>query len=120
MNVAPASSLLSGPGALVGAAGQPAAAPARPSPADVQKAARQFEAILVRQLLAPSIDPLMNGSSLGSSQGGGSGGGVYGYLLTDSLAGSIAAGGGLGLASVLSRQFTSAADATGGTDPDSP
>ncbi len=105
MNVAPVSSVLAGPGALVGAMGHDTGVPARPSPADVQKAVRQFEAILVRQLLSPSIEPLMNGSSLGGGATG-SGGGVYGYLLTDRLAGSIAAGGGLGLAPVLSRQFS--------------
>ncbi len=120
MSLAPVSSILSGPGALIGAAGPSGVSPARPSPADVQKAVRQFEAILVRQLLAPSIDPLMNGSTLGSTPGAGSGGGVYGYLLTDSLAGSIAAGGGLGLASVLSRQFSSAGDDLAGSDPEQP
>lgn len=105
MNVAPVSSVLAGPGALVGGMGHGSAVPARPSPADVQKAVRQFEAILVRQLLSPSIKPLMSGSSLGGGAAG-SGGGVYGYMLTDTLAGSIAAGGGLGLAPVLARQFS--------------
>lgn len=83
---------------------------AKPSPAEVQKAARQFEAIMVRQLLAPSIEPMMNGGALGG-EGGGQGGGVYGYLLTDTLAGSIAQGGGLGLASVITRQLAPATSA---------
>lgn len=87
-----------------------AGAATKASPADVQKAARQFEAILVRQLLSPAIEPLMNGGALGGSQGaGGQGGGVYGYFLTDTLAGSIASGGGLGLADVLTRQLAPAA-----------
>lgn len=79
---------------------------AKPSPAEVQKAARQFEAIMVRQLLAPSIQPLMEGGGLGGAgAGGGQGGGVYGYLLTDTLATSITQGGGLGLSSVIARQL---------------
>ncbi len=80
----------------------------KPSPAEVQKAARQFEAIMVRQLLAPSIQPLMEGGGLGGAgagAGGGQGGGVYGYLLTDTLATSITQGGGLGLSSVIARQL---------------
>lgn len=89
----------------------------KPSPAEVQKATRQFEAILVRQLLAPAIDPIMNGGSLGGGEGG-SGGGVYGYLLTDTLATSIAEGGGLGLATVLSRQLAPSSSQTAPTDAD--
>ena len=87
-----------------------AAAP-KATPAEVAKAAQQFEAILVRQLLAPAIEPMMNGSMGGEAGPGSSGGGVYGYMLTDVLANSVSQGGGLGLASVISRQLSSAASA---------
>lgn len=75
---------------------------ARPAPEDVQRAAKQFEAILVRQLLAPAIEPMM-ANSLGGS---GSGGGVYGYMLTDALASSITQGAGLGLSAVVQSQLS--------------
>jgi len=88
----------------IGAAG----APARTSPADLQKASRQFEAILVRQMIGPAIEPMMSGGSLGGSEGSGSGGGVYAYMLTDVLSNSITQGGGLGLSGVISRQLSSA------------
>ncbi|MBL9205553.1 MAG: rod-binding protein [Opitutaceae bacterium] len=73
------------------------------TPADVKKAASQFEAIILRQLLTPAIEPIMSGGLGGA---GGSGGGVYGYMLTDVLATSLSQGGGLGLAQMLSRQLT--------------
>ncbi len=80
----------------------------KPTPAEVTKAAQQFEAILVRQMLAPAIEPMMNGSMGGKAGPGSSGGGVYGYMLTDVLANSVSQGGGLGLASVISRQLSPA------------
>ncbi len=76
------------------------------TPEDVKKVAEQFEAIIVRQLLKPAIDPIMSG---GGGQGGaigGGGGGVYGYLLTDVLAGSLAEGGQLGFAHLIEQQLT--------------
>jgi peptidoglycan hydrolase FlgJ len=73
------------------------------APADVRKAAAQFEAILLRQLLSPAIEPLMNGGLAGAS---GTGGGVYGYMLTDVLATSLSQGGGLGLAQLLTQQLS--------------
>ena len=82
---------------------------AQPSPKQIQAAARQFEAIILRQLLTPAIEPLMShglgGDSAGKSSGGG-GGGVYGYLITDVLANSLSQGGGLGLARILEKQLT--------------
>ena len=60
-----------------------------PSQAEVQKAAEQFEAVIVRQLIE-----------------GVNGGGIYGYMLTSTLADKITDGGGLGFASMLSREFT--------------
>jgi len=72
-------------------------------PAAVKKAASQFEAIILRQLLAPTIEPIMSGGVGGEKSAGGS---IYGYMLTDTLAGSLAKGGGLGLGSMLERQLT--------------
>ncbi len=87
------------------------APPRKPSKEELAKAAQQFEAIMVRQLLAPAIEPLMEGGSLTGEESSQSGGGVYGYMLTDVLAGSISQGGGLGLASVITRQLSPAAPA---------
>ena len=85
----------------------PAAPNARPAPADVRRAAQQFEAILMRQLLAPAIEPMMNGSPGG--EGGAGGGGVYSYMLTDVLSNAMTQGGGLGLGKILERQMSPAA-----------
>lgn len=83
---------------------------------EIKRAAGQFEAIILRQLLAPTIEPLMSG---GSGEGGGSGGGVYGYMLTDVLANSLGAAGGLGLSKMLTQQLTprGAPAADGATPP---
>ncbi len=87
------------------AGGAPASA--QPSPKQIQAAARQFEAIILRQLLTPAIDPLMSHGIGGDSKAtGGGGGGVYGYLVTDVLANSLSQGGGLGLARMLEKQLT--------------
>ncbi len=67
------------------------------SPADVKKVAQQFEAILLRQLLQPALAPLVAGSA---------GGGVYGYLLADTLAGTMSRGGGMGLGQVMEQQLS--------------
>ena len=75
---------------------------AKPSPAEAKKAAQQFEAIIMRQLLAPSIEPIMSGGLGGAS---GTGGGIYGHMLTEVLADSLAKGGGLGLGRMLEKQF---------------
>jgi peptidoglycan hydrolase FlgJ len=56
--------------------------------------AQQFEAILLRQLLGPTLQALP-----------GAGNEIYGYMLTDALAQKLSAGNGLGLASLLERQF---------------
>lgn len=71
-------------------------------PATIKKAASQFEAIIIRQLLAPSIEPIMSGGVGGDSAGGS----IYGYMLTDSLADNLSKGGGLGLARMLEKQFS--------------
>ncbi len=110
--IAPVSALAASVPADLARAAQDSAA-GKPSPAEVQKAARQFEAIMVRQLLAPSIQPLMEGG------GGGQGGGVYGYLLTDTLATSITQGGGLGLSNVIARQLAPSSSAAASLADDS-
>jgi flagellar protein FlgJ len=127
MNVSAVTSLGLPPAAAAAAEGallprDPAPGAARPnSPADVRKAAAQFEAILLRQLLSPAIEPLMNGGLAGAT---GTGGGVYGYMLTDVLATSLSQGGGLGLAQLLTQQLsprgTPAADAAGTAAADAP
>jgi flagellar protein FlgJ len=71
----------------------------KPQAEQAKAAAAQFEAILVRQFLQESV-----GSMLG--KGGGPEGNVYGYLLTDTLAQSLTAGGGLGMAKVLEQQLS--------------
>lgn len=73
---------------------------------EVKKVSAQFEAILVRQLLKPAIEPLMQGGMGGAGGAGGAGGGIYGYLLTDVLAGSLSQGRELGFARLLERQLT--------------
>ncbi len=78
-----------------------------PSPEDIKKAAAQFEAIIMRQLLAPSIEPIMSGG-LGGSSSAASGGGIYGHMLTEVLADSLARGGGIGLGRMLEQQLSSA------------
>jgi peptidoglycan hydrolase FlgJ len=85
------------------AIGRPVGARAARKSDDVSRAAGQFEAIILRQLLTPTIEPLMSGGLGGA---GGSGGGVYGYMLTDVLATSLGAAGGLGLAKMLTQQLT--------------
>ena len=79
--------------------GPPAAAQAPPTDkttANIAKASQQFESILLRQFLSESMKSLLQGGPTGQ---------VYGYLLTDSLAGSISEAGGLGLCSVLQAQL---------------
>jgi flagellar protein FlgJ len=73
-------------------------------PAAIKKAASQFEAIILRQMLAPSMESMMSGGLGGSKESGG--GGMYGYMLTDTLATSLSQGGGLGLARMLEKQLT--------------
>jgi Rod binding domain-containing protein len=74
------------------------ATPATPSskPAEAAKVPQQFESILLRQFLSESMKPLLQEGPAGQ---------VYGYLLTDSLAESVAGGGGLGLCSILQAQL---------------
>ncbi|HWL14410.1 MAG TPA: hypothetical protein VNR00_02320 [Opitutus sp.] len=72
----------------------------RNAPAEVQRkeVAAQFEAILVRQLLKPTMT-----SMLGDE---GAAGSIYGDLMTDSFATQLTRGGGLGLSRLLEQQLT--------------
>ena len=64
----------------------------------------QFEAIMLRQLLGDSLGDLMGGEKDAA-------GGIYGYMLTDVFASKLAAGGGMGLAKVISSQLAPKAEA---------
>jgi len=75
-----------------------ASAPEEPGKA----AAQQFEAILVRQLLGDALKPVL-GAEPGSEAPGSD---VYQYLVTDIVAQSVAQGGGLGIAKMLTPQLT--------------
>ena len=67
-----------------------------PDPAKLAKVSRQFESILLRQILGESMKPLLQSGPSGQ---------VYGYMLTDALAQKISDAGGLGLAHVLQAQL---------------
>jgi flagellar protein FlgJ len=75
-------------------------------PAAIKKAAQSFEAIILRQLLSPTIEPIMSGGMGGKPGPGAGGGSVYGFMLTDALANSMSKGGGFGLARMLEKQLT--------------
>ena len=65
--------------------------------AQAKVVAQQFESILLRQFLDKSVGSMM-GNAAGSD--------VFGYMLTDALAQSLAKGGGLGISSILQQQLT--------------
>jgi flagellar protein FlgJ len=70
------------------------------SPAEQRVAvAAQFEAILVRQLLGPTMTKM-----LGTGEGAAAS--VYGDMLTDTLATQLTAGPGLGLGRMMVQQLT--------------
>ena len=73
---------------------------ALPQDQQVKAVAGQFEAILMRQFLQDSVGKIMGGES------GGTGGSVYGYLLTDVLAGKLSEGGGFGLSKTFQQQLS--------------
>ncbi|HEY5227711.1 MAG TPA: hypothetical protein VIJ19_04175 [Opitutaceae bacterium] len=68
------------------------------TPAQRQKAAAQFEAILVRQLLSQSVGSMMGGE-------GHTAGLMYGDLMTNTLAQNLTAGKGLGLGKMIETQL---------------
>jgi len=69
----------------------------KPDPAKLAKASRQFESILLRQMLGESMKPLLQSGPSGQ---------VYGYMMTDALATQISNAGGLGLAHVIQTQLS--------------
>lgn len=68
------------------------------SAADRRKAGAQFEAILVRQLLGKSLTAML-GSETGAAAN------VYGDMLTDTIAGQLTSGQGLGLGRMIATQL---------------
>jgi flagellar protein FlgJ len=75
----------------------------RMSPAEQRRVvAQEFEAILLRQLLAPALQNMP-----------GAGNGMYSYMLTDAFAQKLSAGNGLGLSGMLERQFTPRGETVG-------
>lgn len=69
--------------------------------------ARQFEAILVRQLLSESMKSLIDGPKGQQS---------YGYFISEALADGITKGGGMGLRSILESQLRGQGDARRAAD----
>ena len=106
MDISAISSISASPGAAALAAvtgSAPASAPGGGNGSTVtaaqrQKAAAQFEAILVRQMLSKSVGSMMGGS-------GHTAGLMYGDLMTDVLAQKLTQGQGLGLGKMIARQL---------------
>lgn len=96
MSVTPVSALASARPMAFSAASLRNAAPTEQRAA----VAAQFEAILVRQLIGPSLSGM-----LGSGAGNGVAASVYGDLLTDTISQQLAAGQGLGLGRYLQHQL---------------
>ncbi len=88
--LAPTSGIATAPGAT---------ADATTTPAQRKKAAAQFEAILVRQLVSQSVGSMMGGE-------GKTAGSMYGDLMTDVLAQKLTSGYGLGLGATIEHQLT--------------
>lgn len=65
------------------------------------KACDQFEGMLVRQIMSEGMKPLL-AKPLGGS---GEGGGVYDYMVTDTLANSVAGKNGMGISHLLQAQL---------------
>ena len=78
-----------------GLSGNQGPSPGVPS-RDPSELARQFEGILVRQMLAESMKSLLDGPQ---------GQQTYGYFISEALSDGITKGGGLGLRSVLESQL---------------
>jgi flagellar protein FlgJ len=73
----------------------------------------QFEAILVRQLLGPTMTSMLG-------KDGGAASNVYGDMLTDTFAQQLTRGGGFGLSRLLEKQLTpraARADLNSSADP---
>lgn len=68
---------------------------------DPSEAARQFEALLVKQILSESMKSMFEH---------GEGSQVFGYFLEDTLADGITKGGGMGLRSIIEAQLRQRSD----------
>jgi Rod binding domain-containing protein len=100
MSVAPISAHASPAATFAQMASQPGRLAGLPKDQQIKAVAGQFEAIMLRQFLQESVSGMMGGES------GGASGSVYGYLLTDVLAGKMSEGGGLGLSRILQQQLS--------------
>jgi Rod binding domain-containing protein len=69
----------------------------------IGEAARQFEAVLLRQILSQAQKPLFNNTLF---PGGGTANAIYQDMVTQQLADRISEGGTFGFASVLKRELT--------------
>ena len=69
--------------------------------AKIEASCRQFEGIMVKQILTASKLPFVGGG-----KGGGAVGAIYNDLVTQNLADQITQGGGIGLASALQTQLS--------------
>ena len=100
MNISAIASSLTAPDRVAAAASAAKdAAPNSPEAAvQRKKAAGQFEAILVRQLLSKSVGSMMGGDDVAGS--------VYGDMMTDAMAQNLTAGQGLGLGRMIEQQLT--------------
>ncbi len=99
MNISAIASSLSAPDRAAAATAAKDAAPNSPeAAAQRKKAAGQFEAILVRQLLSKSVGSMMGGDDVAGS--------VYGDMMTDAMAQNLTAGQGLGLGRMIEQQHT--------------
>lgn len=104
MNIESLTSLSGSPAAAIAALAPTAATggaakPAATTDAQRKKAAAQFEAILVRQLLSQSVGSMMGGTGHTSGM-------IYGDLMTDVLAQKLTAGNGLGLGRMIEKQLS--------------
>jgi Rod binding domain-containing protein len=77
-------------------------------------AAAQFEAILVRQLLGPTMKSMLGGEESGAA------GSVYGDMLADTMAQQLTSGHGLGLSRFIEQQLTPRGAAAPGADETKP
>jgi len=82
-------------------ASQTTIAPIAPLPANLKEASDQFEAIFLRQFLEKAMKPVLH-STPGSNSAGA---GMYRYLMTDTLATSLASGGQFGFSNLLQMQL---------------
>jgi peptidoglycan hydrolase FlgJ len=118
MNIDALNSLSSSPAAAMAALASPAATggtakPTATTDAQRKKAAAQFEAILVRQLLSQSVGSMMGGTGHTSGM-------IYGDLMTDVLAQKLTSGKGLGLGRMIEKQLSPAAAAKAAAPKSSP